>query len=86
MHGGALDVRRLFMHKDAYGGADITYPEGTVYIEGKGEVPNRDIARELAEQIVAGGVTARPAAYDEHGNELWKLTRATVPNKPEHIL
>ena len=61
MNGGALDVRRLFMHKDAYGGTDMTYPEGTTYIPDKGEVPNRDVAREIAEQIVAGGVTARPA-------------------------
>ncbi|HHM11973.1 MAG TPA: hypothetical protein ENJ16_00350, partial [Planctomycetaceae bacterium] len=86
MQGGALDVRRMFMHKDAYGGTDITYPEGTTYIPDRGEVPNRDIARELVEQIVAGGVTARPAAYDESGHELWQLSRATVPTNPEHIL
>ncbi len=86
MQGGALDVRRMFMHKDAYGGTDITYPEGTTYIPDRGEVPNRDIARELVEQIVAGGVTARPAAFDESGHELWQLSRATVPTNPEHIL
>lgn len=90
LHGGALDVRRLFMHKDAYGGADMTYPEGTTLIpDGAGgmrEVPNRDIAREALEQMVAGGVTARPGGTDERGNELWKLTRATTPAAPTHIL
>lgn len=86
LQGGALDVRRLFMHKDAYGGIDLTYPDGSIYINGKGEVPNRDIARELAEQIKAGGVTTRPAVYDENGNELWQLTRASIPGNPQHIL
>ncbi len=84
LEGGALDVRRVFMHKDAYGGADMTYPEGTTQI-GDREVSNRDIAREIVEQLEAGGVTTRPASMDEQGNELWKLTRASVPNNPAHI-
>jgi hypothetical protein len=86
MDGGAVDVRRLFMHKDAYAGSDITYPVGVSEIPGKGTVDHRDIARELVEQITAGGVTARPAAFDDKGNELWKLTRATVSSNPGHIL
>lgn len=85
MDGGGLDVRRLFMHKDAYAGADLTYPEGNQYINNQ-EVPNRDIAREIVEQLVAGGVTTRPAQYDAGGNELWKLTRAAVASSPGHIL
>lgn len=84
--GGALDTRRLFMFKDAYGGTDITYPPGVIDIEGKGVVPARDIARELGEQLTAGGTTARPAQYDENGKPLWELTRATVPSNPSHIL
>jgi len=84
--GGALDVRRLFMHKDSYGGMDISYPPGTTNIDGKGEVPNLNIARELAEKYRAGGVTARPSAFDENGNSLWDITRATVPTSPTHIL
>lgn len=86
MEGGGIEVRRLFMHKDAYAGADLTYPEGMQNIPGKGEIPNRDIARELVEQVLAGGVTARPAVFDEKGNELWKLTRAKVASNPAHIL
>ncbi|MDX1964128.1 MAG: hypothetical protein SFX18_13325 [Pirellulales bacterium] len=85
LHGGALDVRRLFMHKDAYGGADLAYPEGTTII-GDQEVPNRDIAREVVEQLQAGGVTSFPSKNDANGNPLWKLTRATVPANPTHIL
>lgn len=90
LEGGALDVRRLFMHKDAYGGVDMTYPDGTTTIDdGSSEgqqIPNRDIARQIAEQIKAGGVTTRPAEYDANGNQLWELTRAQVPSNPQHIL
>ena len=84
--GGALDVRRLFMFKDSYGGMDIAYPPGTTDIDGKGEVPNQNIARELAEKYRAGGVTARPQVFDENGNKLWDITRATIPTSPTHIL
>ena len=83
--GGATDIRRLFMHADAYGGKDMTYPDGVTIINGV-EVANRDIAMQIAEQLQSGGVTARPSSTDQHGNELWKLTRATVPSNPSHIL
>lgn len=86
LDGGALDVRRLFMHKDAYGGVDVAYPPGTTYIDGKGEVPNQDIGRDIAQKIKAGGVTTRPSTTDDKGNELWKITRAAVPASPTHIL
>lgn len=85
LDGGALDVRRLFMHKDAYGGADIAYPEGKTLI-GDQQVPNRDIAREIVEQLQAGGVTTRPSKVDANGNKAWELTRASVPSNPTHIL
>lgn len=85
LSGGALDTRRLFAHKDAYGGVDIAYPpDGTFYIDGV-EVPARDIAREMAEQLKAGGVTTRPSIFDQNGKELWQITRAAVPSNPSHI-
>lgn len=86
-NGAALDIRRLFMHKDAYGGVDLGYPEGETIIDGFNEpVPNQHIARQLVEQIAAGGVTTRPSDRDENGNEKWPLTRASIPNNPQHIL
>lgn len=92
MDGGALDVRRLFMHKDAYGGVDISYPDGYTEIPvspGSLEtrsIPNRDIAREMGEQIKAGAVTTRPSDYTPEGKERWTITRANVPANPAHIL
>lgn len=87
LNGGALDVRRLFMHKDAYGGVDIAYPPGTTPVGSEGEeVDNYDIARQMAEQVRAGGVTTRPSTRDENGNMEWEITRATVPASPQHIL
>ncbi len=87
LNGGALDTRRLFMHKDAYGGGDMGYPPGSTNIDGKGNVPNRDIAREIVEQYQSGSVTTRPSQIDPvTGKELWPFTRATVPSNPQHIL
>lgn len=87
--GCALDVRRLFAHKDAYGGVDLTYPSGTTEItkaDGTLQiVPNNDIARQIAEQIKAGGVTTRPSELNADGKELWTINRATVPANPAHI-
>lgn len=85
LDGAALDVRRVFMHKDAYGGADMTYPEGTTEVDGL-DIPNRDIARQIVEQLKAGGVTTRPYDPDLQGKSKWQLERATVPSNPAHIL
>lgn len=82
--GGATDVRRLFMHKDAYGGVDIAYPDDTLIINGQ-PVPSRDIALQIAEQLAAGGVTVRPKVMKD-GEEQWTINRATIPNNPQHIL
>lgn len=85
--GGARDVRRLFMHKDAYGGVDIEYPPGETFIAGyERPIPNKDIARWITEQLRSGGVTQLPYDPDEHGNNRWKITRATVTSNPSHIL
>lgn len=86
-NGGAKDVRRLFMHKDAYGGVDLGYPSGETWVDGVDQtVPNRDIARSIVEQLRSGGVTTRPSERDENGNEKWPLTRASVTANPQHIL
>ena len=86
LSGGALDVRRLFCHKDAYGGVDMTYPGGTTTNPDGQDIPNRDIAREITEQLKSGGVTTRPSTRDENGHQEWELTRATVPTSPAHIM
>ncbi len=86
LDGGALDVRRLFMRKDSYTGVRGAYPPGTTNIDGKGEVPNRDIMREMIEQAMAGNVVALPRVYDEGGREMWDWTPAQVSANPAHIL
>ena len=87
LNGGGLDVRRLFMHKDAYGGVDLGYPAGSTFVEGVSQpVPNGQIADQVAQQLLAGGVTTRPSERDDQGNEMWPLTRASVPSNPAHIL
>lgn len=84
LDGAALETRRLFAHKDAYGGVDIAYPPGQMEVDGQ-EIPTRDIAREMGEQLKAGGVTNRPSKRDADGNPQWEITRATIPSNPSHI-
>lgn len=85
LDGAALDTRRLFAHKDAYGGVDIAYPAGQMDVDGQ-EIPNRDIAREMGEQLKTGGTTNRPSSRDAGtGEPLWEITRATIPSNPTHI-
>jgi hypothetical protein len=84
LNGGALDVRRLFAHKDAYGGVEIYYPPGTTNIDGKGEVPNRDVMREMAEQMKSGNVVTLPSERLE-GQLMWEVKRAQIPANPTHI-
>lgn len=86
LNGGALDVRRLFMKKDAYGGVDIAYPDESYTLPNNEVVYARDVARQMAEQLMAGGVTTRPSSLDQNGKERFTITRATVPANPAHIL
>lgn len=86
LNGGALDVRRLYMHADAYGGKRIYYPQGSTAIEGIGTVYNRDIAREMNEQLKSGGVVTLPGETDEKGKRLWEVEDARVGAVPTHIL
>ncbi len=81
MRGGALDVRRLFMFKDAYGGMDMTYPVKTYDMGEAGVIHSKDIARQIVEQSQAGAVTTRPYDPDPlKGENQWQMTRATVPS------
>jgi len=90
MNGGALGVRRLFMHKDAYGGASLRYPSGTTALgnsDGSVKVvPNQNLAREMVEQLTSGGVVCMPSETNDSGKELWQLERAEIPANPVHIL
>lgn len=86
LDGGALSVRRLFMHKDAYGGDTIYYPEGTINVDGRGEIPTRDVGREIVEQSMAGNVKTLPSTRDQNGNRMWEVERAETTGGAEHIL
>jgi 2'-5' RNA ligase len=87
LNGGALDTRRLYMHKDAYGGMKVGYPEESVFVEGNDNpVPARDIALQIVEQRQAGGTLTYPSTRDDQGNEKWIIAEATVASNPEHIL
>lgn len=85
LDGGALDVRRLYMHKDAYGGGVLYYPNAFMEITGKGSVPCRDVAREILEQVKAGGVMTMPSSYTIDGKREWELAWRDTGPVPTHI-
>ena len=86
--GGALDVRRLYMHSEAYAGPIIGYPMEDVNVPGKGTIPAADIALQIAEQRQTGNCMTKPNVYDE----LTKQNKWTVEpgpastSNPQHIL
>lgn len=86
-NGGALDTRRLYMHKDAYGGMKIGYPNEALFVDGKADgIPARDIAMQIAEQRENGGTITYPSERDVNGEPKWIIEDATVGATPTHIL
>lgn len=85
-NGGALDVRRLVMHADAYSGRRIGYPLGTTEIEGLGSIPNINIARKMTESSKSGDVVTYPLVYDDRGREKWRIEDAKNTVVPTHIM
>lgn len=86
LNGGALDVRRLFMTKDAYRGSRRWYPDREYKLPNGQLIHARELMRMNVEQITSGGVETYPSEYDEHGNPLWKAEDAQVTANPAHIL
>lgn len=77
--GGAVDVRRLWAHKDVYGGDIIWYPD-KIYNYADGDKHARDIAREQVERRRTGGVMGFPSTRDQTGNKEWEYDR------PQHFI
>lgn len=74
MKNGAYDMRRLRMIKDAWIGDVIKYPDKIFTLPDNTKVSGRDIAQEMIELRVSGGVMAFPSTKDEHGNYDFEYT------------
>jgi hypothetical protein len=90
-HGGALKLRRLVMQQSAISGRKLYYPDGVtdLPVGANGatvEVPNRDVARMIVEQMLAGGVSSFPSNRDADGNRLWEMEEAKALEGLQHIL
>jgi len=89
--GGALESRRLCMQQNAFSGRKMYYPDGTTNLptgpnNTMEAVPNRDIARQMVEQILAGAVVTIPSIFDANGNRLWELEEAKAMEGIQHLL
>jgi hypothetical protein len=70
--GGAVDIERLWYWKNSYGGGVIRFPVGKTRDPVSGiEIDNFQYARQIGENIRAGGFLAMPNGVDENGQPLW---------------
>lgn len=88
---GALENRRLAMMTNSFNGRRAYYPEGDQELPiGPGgemvNVPNADVGRMMAEQLMAGAVVALPSKTDEHGNRAWEIADGTAMQGLQHVL
>ncbi len=87
MRGGATDVRRLYMFKDAYSGKNLSFPVRVYDMGDAGLIHSKDIARQFVEQTQSGSVTTTPFDPDPTtGKNMWEITNAETSSNPQHIL
>lgn len=75
--GGAVESRRLWFKKCAYGGGILRHPSGsTEYVLADGStvvIENKQLAREILERFETGGILTLPNTVDPTtGNYLWE--------------
>ena len=84
---GTLDIIRMWYYKNAYSGLIIRYPEKMMDISGRGKLPARDMARQIAETLKTGGVAALPSTIDpKTGKELWSVDWPKMNGSAEGLL
>jgi len=83
---GAVDTRRLWFFKNAFGGGIIRFPEGITVMPDGTERNNQEIAREIIEKAETGHVMGLPSTKDENGNFLWEYMPPTVNGDPAKLL
>lgn len=69
MEGGAYDLTRLRMVKDAWVGDVLYYDRGKIRKPDGSEASWRDMAREVAEHRTSGGCLTLPMEHDAAGNQ-----------------
>lgn len=75
--GGAVDLRRLRMQKDAWIGDVVRFPPGVSTDSNGTKVSNRDFAFQLIELRSSGGGVAIPNERDAQGNPKWDYQPAS---------
>lgn len=87
---GAKQSRQLWFKKGAFSGGSIRYPIGkTSYDDGQGgqvTIDNQDLARQIAEDVMAGGVMSLPSTTDKNGNYVWVYEPPKAGNEVRNIL
>jgi hypothetical protein len=69
--GGAYDLRRLRMFKDAWIGDVLRYPNKVYTLPDGRKISGREIVQEIAENRASGGAVGLPSDRDDKGNYLF---------------
>ncbi len=84
---GTLDIIRMWYYKNAYAGLVVTYPEKMMNVSGRGMLPARDMARQIAETLKTGGVASIPSTVDPRtGKPLWDIQWPKMNGSAEGLL
>ncbi len=84
-----MQSRQLWFKKGAFSGGSIRYPVGrTSYDNGDGitSIDNQDLARQIAEDVMAGAVMSLPSTMDKNGQFLWTYEPPKAGNEVRNIL
>lgn len=89
--GGFRDCRRLFFYKQAYSGGIMYHPPGDTLItvdSSTGQAmtkPNRDIAREMVDNLRTGGTVFLPSVSSMDGQSQWRWEPGQALSAPEAL-
>lgn len=75
---GAKDARKLWYLKNCFHGGSIRHPPGSIEDETGKMVPCQEYARQILEQLEAGGILVLPNTRDEMGNFLWEYAPPAI--------
>ena len=81
MPDGAHDIINKWYYKHAYSGMVVKYPNRTYQDElGGPEIPAKDFALQMGEQVKSGANLALPSEKDQNGNPLWEIAQYAEAN------
>jgi len=83
--GGAVDIRKLWFHKNAFWGGILRHPPGGRTMPDGSFVDYQDVARQILELWKTGGVLTLPNDLDDSGKPTWDLKEPTINGSGQEL-